>query len=214
MKTITTCVALAALAGILAGCVSKSYDKGAATSAALQASANQTADLSTRVTDTLGALNNLVFKPQGDLRDQYDQFTSAVKNLQTAADNLNAKVADMRAKAGAYFSNWSNQLSVIQSAQIRSISAQQRENISAKLKSVEDGYQGVKTSRQPFLSDMTDIQTALGTDLTANGVSAVKNVVAQTKLDAVPLRDAIKKLQANFNDLGAALSPVLPTDNK
>jgi uncharacterized protein YhaN len=207
-------LALAALAGVFTGCVSQSYDKGAATSAALQSSADQTADLSTRITDTLGALNDLVFKPQGDLRGQYDKFTATVKNLQTASSNLDAKVADVRAKSEMYFSNWSNQLSVIQSEQIRSISVQQKNDIAAKLKSVNEDYQSVKDSLKPFTSDLTDIQTYLGTDLTANGLNAIKDVVAKTKVDAVPLRDSIKKLRSHFSDLGTALSPVVSSGGK
>ena len=39
----------------------------------------------------LAALNNLTFKPQGDLRDQYDAFVSASKNLDNANMNLDVE---------------------------------------------------------------------------------------------------------------------------
>jgi chromosome segregation ATPase len=213
MKLFTIGLTLATLAGLIAGCVSKGYDKGAATSTALQSSANKVTDVSQRVTDTLGALNGLTFNPQGDLRDQYGKFTAAVKNLQSASADLDVQVADVQAKAQAYSVNWSNQLATIQSPDIRSRSAARKDEVTAKLQNLNGSYQGVKDSLKSFLSDVTDIKTYLDTDLTAAGLDKIKDVVARTKVDAVPVRDSIKRLQADFSDASTALSPVLPARN-
>ena len=90
-KIISINLVLAAALAIVAGCVSKSYDKGAATATALQASADAVAQTSTSVNGVLAALNNLTFKSQGDLRDQYDAFVTASKNLDNANDNLDVE---------------------------------------------------------------------------------------------------------------------------
>ena len=210
-KIITLNLALAALLAVVAGCVSKSYDKGAATSAALQTSADAVTQTSSRVNDVLAALNNLTFKSQGDLRDQYDAFVSAAKNLNSATDNLDAKVIQVRNDAAVYAENWSNQLALIQSPELRQRSSDRMNEVSTKLKDVDASYEGVKASFQPFTSDVKDIQTYLGTDLTAGGLNTIKDIVSKTKVDAVPLRDSIKQLQASFSNLSTALSPVLPT---
>jgi chromosome segregation ATPase len=210
IKSIATQVALIASLGVFAGCVSHSYDKGATTSEALQASADKLTETSTRVNDTLAALNNLTFKSQGDLRDQFDAFSSSIKKLDANRDALDAQISDMHSKADVYLSDWSNQVTNIQSADLRQRSAQRKDEVAARLKTVEDSYQGVKNSFVPFTQDLKDIQTYLGTDLTAGGVASIKDVVAKTKVDAVPLRDSIKQLQGSFSDLSTALSPVLP----
>ena len=114
IKIISINFALAAVLAVLAGCVSKSYDKGTATATALQNSADAVAQTSGRVNDVLAALNNLTFKSQGDLRDQYDAFVSASKNLDSANQNLDAKVVQMRDAAVAYAENWTNQIAAIQ----------------------------------------------------------------------------------------------------
>jgi hypothetical protein len=211
MKLFTIGLAFVALTGLIAGCISnKGYDKGAATATALQSSANKVTEVSQRVTDTLGALNGLTFNPQGDLRVQYGTFTTAVKNLQSASGDLDVQVADVQAKAQAYSVDWSNQLATIQSPDIRSRSAARKDEVTAKLQNLNGSYQGVKDSLKSFLSDVTDIKTYLDTDLTAAGLDKIKDVVARTKVDAVPVRDSIKRLQADFSDASAALSPVLP----
>jgi hypothetical protein len=209
-KIITLNLVLAALLAA-AGCVSKSYDKGAATATALQASADAVSETSTRVNDVLAALNNLTFKSQGDLRDQYDAFVSTTKNLDKANENLDSKVVHMRDAAAAYGESWSNHLAMIQNSDLRTRSTGRMDEVTAKLKDVDASYEGVKNSFKPFTSDLKDIQTYLGTDLTAMGLATIKDIVSKTKVDAVPLRDSIKQLQASFSGLSTALSPVLPS---
>ena len=214
LKSSASYLSLIVLVVGLAGCVSKSYDKGADTSAALQACGDSVAKTSTGITDVLGALNSLTYNPSGDLRTQFDAFTAATRKLNDATAKLNQTVTTMQVKSSAYLENWSNQLATIQSGNIRSRSAARRDEVSAKLATVGTSYQSVKSNIAPFTSDVRDIQTYLGTDLTAAGLGAIKDVVAKTKVDAVPLRDSVKKLQADFNDLSTALSPVLASPDK
>jgi chromosome segregation ATPase len=214
LKLIVTNFILAASLGIFAGCASHSYDKGAATATALQSSADQIAESSTKVNDTLAALNNLTFKSQGDLRDQFDAFSSSIKKLDTTTADLDVKIAEMQNKAQAYIDSWNSHMTNIQSEDLRQRSAQRKDEVDAKLKAVADSYQGVKNSFKPFMTDLKDIQTYLGTDLTAGGLASIKDVVSKTKTDAVPLRDSIKKLQSDCRDLSSALSPVMPGENK
>jgi predicted nucleic acid-binding Zn-ribbon protein len=210
-KIITFNLVLAALLAVAAGCVSKSYDKGAATAAALQSSADAVTQTSTKVNDVLAALNNLTFKSQGDLRDQYDAFVSSAKNLNEANDNLDNKVIQVRNAAASYFESWTNQINAIQSPELKQRSTDRMNEVTAKLKDVDASYEDVKNSFKPFTSDVKDIQTYLGTDLTAGGLNTIKDIVSKTKVDAVPLRDSIKQLQASFSSLSTALSPVLPS---
>lgn len=208
-KTITN-LALAVALTVLAGCASHSYDKGAATSAALQSAADATADTSAKVNDVLAALNNLTFKSEGDLRKQYDAFVTSTKNLKTSTDALEAKAAQMRATADTYAVSWSNQLAAITSPELRQRSTERMTEVSSKVKDVQASYDGLKNSFKPFTSDVNDIQTYLGTDLTPAGLNTIKDIVSKTKVDAVPLRDSIKQLQASLTGLSTALSPVMP----
>lgn len=214
MKLITKNLALAAALAALAGCASKSYDKGAATATALESAAAATTQTSTRVTDVLGALNNLTFKSEGDLRKQYDAFVSASEKLNKSIETLGTKAATMRDAATAYSQNWSNQLATISSEELRARSTERMNEVTTKLNDMEASYLGVKNSLSPFTSDLKDIKTYLGTDLTVGGLASVKDVVSKTKADAVPLRDSIKALQASFSRLGTALSPMLPVTDK
>lgn len=206
---ITRCALVAALAG-LAGCASKSYDKGAATAKALDTSSAAAGETSARIYDVLGTLNNLTFKSQGDLRDQYDAFVSSSKNLDSSIANLDSKVLALQGATTEYLNNWTNQLATIQNADLRQRSADRKNEVQTQLDGVNASYQGVKSQLKDFTAGVKDIQTYLGTDLTAGGLAGVKDTVNKTKLEVMPLRDSIKQLQKNLASLGAALSPVLP----
>ncbi|MDD5139440.1 MAG: DUF2959 family protein [Verrucomicrobiales bacterium] len=214
MKLVTTNLALAAALALLASCVSKSYEKGAATATALQSAADAVSQTTTSVTGVLAALNKLTFKSEGDLRKQYDAFVSATEKLAKSNENLAAKATAVRDAAAAHAENWTNQMAAIQSDELRKRSTERMNEVTAKLKEMDASYLGVKNSLRPFMADLKDIQTYLGTDLTAGGLATIKDVVSKTKVDAVPLRESIKQLQASFSSLGAALSPVLPEPEK
>ncbi len=213
-KTYSLISGLALAALLVAGCVSQSYDKGAATAAALQNSANAVSETSARVNEVLATLNNLTFKPQGDLRTQFDAFKTAAAKLNDSTGKLDSAVMDMRIRAANYFANWTNELATIQSDEIRKRSSTRRDEVVAKLQAVDASYSGVKDAFHPFISDVKDIQTYLGTDLTVGGLDTIRDIVARTKTDAVPLREAVKKIQANFSELSLALSPVVPASGK
>jgi hypothetical protein len=210
MKLTTINCALAATLAVLAGCATSSYDKGAATSTALSSTATAVAQTSTSVNSVLSALNNLTFKATGDLRVQYDAFVSASKDLDSSMKNLDSKVVALHSTAATYLGDWTNKMALIQNEELRKRSAERKDEVSGKLNEVENSYQGVKNSLLPFTSDLKDIQTYLGTDLTPGGLATIKDIVAKTKVDAVPLRDSIKTLQGSFTSLSTAVSPVMP----
>ncbi len=210
MKFVTANFALATTLALLAGCASHSYDKGAATSNALSSTAASVSLVSTNVNGVLAALNNLTFKSAGDLRVQYDAFVSASKDLDSSMKNLDSKVVSLRATAADYLNNWTNQMASIQNPELLKRSSERKDEVSVKISDVEASYSSVTNSLTPFTSDVKDIQTYLGTDLTPTGLNTIKDIVAKTKVDAVPLRDSIKKLQGSFDSLSMALSPVMP----
>jgi len=210
MKFFTVNFALATTLALLAGCASHSYDKGAATSNALSSTADAVSLVSTNVNGVLAAMNNLTFKSAGDLRNQYDAFVAASKGLDSSMANLDSKVVALRATAADYVNNWTNQMASIQNEELRKRSSDRKDEVSGKISDVETNYQSVTNSLAPFTSDVKDIQTYLGTDLTPTGLNTIKDIVSKTKVDAVPLRDSIKKLQSSFDSLSIALSPVMP----
>ena len=213
-KLISSNLSLSAALGLLAGCVSPSYDKGATTSAALTSAAGAVSRTSASVNAVLGALNTLAFKSEGDLRRQYDALVTATESLAQSNENLAAKAMALREAATAHSESWSNQLDSLQSPELRQRGSDRLNEVASRLRALDDRYSSVKNALRPFMADVRDIQTYLGADLTAGGLASLKDIVSETKVEALPLRDSLKQLRSSLTSLGAALSPVLPAAEK
>lgn len=194
---------------LIAGCKSSNYEKGAAAGAGLQASADRITQGSAKIDTALTSLNDLVKNPS-DLAAQFKKYSAAVSDLESSAKDVQSKVATMRAKGNEYFKAWDEQTAQIHNEDIKSRSAARKEEMMKRFSDIKMNYTQASEAFKPFMSDLKDIQTALATDLTPGGVSAVKGAADKANKDAVPLKDSINKLAAQFKDLGAAMQAAQP----
>jgi hypothetical protein len=205
-----TTIMLSVLLAAVAGCKTHSnYETAGATAEGLQASADKIQTAKGQVDSTLAALNDLVNNPT-NLPTQYTTFSSAVTGLQASAKDVNDKVTDMRAKGAAYFQAWDEQAAQIKNEDIKSRSEARKKEVQDQFTKVKLSYTEIGDAYRPFMSDLKDIQTALGTDLTAGGVASVKGAAQKANQDAIPLKQAGDELSAHLKDLGAAMSASTP----
>ena len=202
--------ALAAAVAVLAGCASTGYEKAAATSTALQQTALEMGQGSAQLTETMAYLNNLIERPEGDMRPQFEKFSSAFDKLQSLAQDVDSKATDMQAKGQDYFQDWDQQLASIKNEDLRARSAKRQKQVSDQFVTLNGDYQEAKTAFTPLMSNLHDIRTALSDDLTSSGIDSVKQAVAQANKQVPSLQKAIKKLSADFKALGVSLSATAP----
>ena len=194
---------------LLAGCRSSNYEKGAATGAGLQASADRIGQGQGKIDTTLTNLNDLVNHP-GDLATQFKKYSGSVSDLESSAKDISSKVASMRGKGDEYFKAWDEQAAQIKNEDIKNRSAQRKAEMQKRFTDIKMSYTEASELFKPFLSDLKDIQTALATDLTTGGVSAIKGAADKANKDSTPLKVSIDKLVAQFKDLGVALQAAAP----
>ncbi len=203
-------LALTVAVAILAGCASHNYDKGSATAAGLKESADKIQSADGQLNATLASLNNLVERPQADLRPQYKQFSDNVDDLASLAKNVDASVTAMRENGKEFFAKWSEELAGIKNEDIRNLSAARQKEVSDELMNVKKSYAATEIAFKPFMSDLRDIQKYLGTDLTPAGVASMKDVAAKANTTGATLKKAVGKLSADFKSLGIAMSAATP----
>jgi Protein of unknown function (DUF2959) len=210
LSTLYSNLVLAALLGGAAGCKSGSnYETANDTATGLQASADRVTMTQGQVDSTLESLNDLVNSPT-NLPVQYVKFSDSVNNLQSSAKDVDARVKAMRAKGNDYFKEWDAQSAQIKNEDIKSRSEARKQEMQERFTKIKMSYTQVSDAYHPFMSNLKDIQTALGTDLTVGGVTAVKGAAEKANQDAVPLKKSVDGLAAELKDLGAAMSAVAP----
>jgi hypothetical protein len=156
---------------------------------------------------TLGALDALTKQKQGDLRPAYNAFAAEIPKTEAAAAWTRARVAWMDGDGQKYFGDWQKTIEGMTNESLKK-KAQKRFNVVRK--SYDKVGASLKTAGEkfrPFLSDLSDIQKALSTDITAGGVKAVKSTVSdanwQFKFVSREINDALKEMKK----MEQALSP-------
>jgi hypothetical protein len=201
-------IACVAAIGLVAGCASTGNDKAASTASALTKSSGMITKGNALVDKSLTALNDLVNNPKPDLRKQFKTFNSSVDGLGSTAKDVGGKAAEMKSQGAAYFKKWDQEAAKMQNEDIRNRSEARKNEVAAKFGRISLQYDETKAAFAPFMSDLRDVQKFLSTDLTAGGLSAIKDVAAKANRDALPLKTALGKLSDEFKGLGLSMSPI------
>lgn len=155
---------------------------------------------------TLAAINALTAQKEGDLRPVYATYCSEVTKTGEAARWTATRAQWMAGDGKKYFQDWQNTVNGIANESLRK-KAQKR------LDAVKENYAKVETSLwqasekfKPFLSDLSDIQKALETDITAGGVKAVKSTVRSANWNHQYVDKSIKSALKEMDKMNKALS--------
>jgi outer membrane murein-binding lipoprotein Lpp len=201
-------LAFAALATLLfTGCASSGYKKADSASTSVQKAAQGIDKSSRQIDAVLAALTDLLGSTEGNLKPKYKKFAAAVSSLESEAKSVSRKSEAMQKQGAAYFTQWDKDLATIQNEDIRTRSEDRRRAVASRFEKLGASYEKVRSDFLPFLSDVTDIRTALANDLTVGGLAEIKPVAGKAEVDAVPLRASLGQLSADFNALGVALAP-------
>ena len=192
------------------GCQTKpkstALNQGASASGSIQSAADTIGRARAQVNVTTAALRNLVERPQ-DIPAQYQTVLNEVKKLRADATQIVKSADDMRAKGDQYLADWAKQIAAIGDADLRNAAFERRAEVATRLQGIFQQYQSVKSAYAPFLDNLTDIQTALSTDLSAKGLEAIRPFVTKATANAEPLKAALDKLATDFRAVGLSLQP-------
>jgi ABC-type transporter Mla subunit MlaD len=208
---LATCAAALVLA---AGCASSGYDKGNQTAQNIQTAANRIAALPGQIDKTMASLNDLVSKPQADLRPQFKQFTANLSEVESAAKDIGAARRTMGEKSKEFFAAWDAQLAQINNEDIKARSEARKKDVADKMEAIKRSYTEAETAFRPFMNSLKDVQKYLSVDLTPGGVAAIKDTVTKANQDAAKLGETITQLAERFKSLGLAMSSVTPAPPK
>jgi hypothetical protein len=147
---------------------------------------------------TLSALNALTAQKKGDLRPAYDAFCAQIPRTETEAAHTRTRVQWMAGDGLKYFKDWQDTINGISNESLRKKAQKRMEAVKKSYDKVEASLVQAGEKFRPFLSDLTDIQKALATDVTAGGVKAIKSTVSSANSN---LRDVDKAAKAAIKEM-------------
>jgi hypothetical protein len=116
----------------------------------------------------------------------------------------------MRLEGLAYFQKWNEERAEIQDGPLRIRSFDRKIAVGTQFEDVRSSYAKSKTEFDPFMSDLKDIRTALGTDLTPGGLDSIRSLANKANSTGRPLRESLVLLSEQLKMFGADLSSTSP----
>ncbi|MDQ8204718.1 DUF2959 family protein [Pelagicoccus sp. SDUM812003] len=202
MKSIPSTILLISLVAMASGCSSLGYKKAQDTSSSLRETAQSIEDSIPPLDAVIVALGDLAQTPNENIVNQYQSYRSALSELESSIGLINSRAQDMQLLGDAYFLNWEGELAKIRSYDIATDSRDRKAIVSKKFNSLSKSYVSLNQSLVPFMSDLADIRTVLGTDLTKNGLKSVEDSLKKANRDGARIRNSLSGLSEGFRDLG------------
>ena len=192
-----------------AGCASTPYRKGDAAAVSLQDAASDVQGQSRALEVAMGTLDDLVNKPEPDLKPQFKRFSKAVDHLTAYARRNDRSEVRVSKKSAVYFEEWNKQLASMNYEVVRARSQARKDEVTKYFDSVDKRYHEAQDAMGPLLSYFYDVRKALDSDLTQSGIESIKPVVVKARENADKVQLALGHLTTELTASSARMSSVV-----
>ncbi len=166
----------------------------------------ETARTSEQLKATLAALTALTKLTQGDLRPAYNTYCAEVAKTEAAATWTKTRIQWMASDGRKYFQDWQDTVKGIANESLQKKAQKRLEAVQKSYDKVEASLKVAGEKFKPFLSDLSDIQKALATDVTPGGVKMIKSTVSSANWNHQYVDKAINSTLKEMEKMEKALS--------
>lgn len=212
MKSNLRLIALAASAAIasltLVGCgTTAGYKQADKTGAGIAEFRDEITKTKAAVDETVKCLGQVAVTADTNPRQAFEKFTKSIGSLQSASDKAKKRAEDMKSRGKAYFEGWEKELSQINNPEIKALAQDRRAKLQTAFDSIRTVSAPLKEQFDPWMSDLSDLQKYLSSDLTVSGVDAAKELFAKTQAEGLQVQKSMDALVAELNTVAATLTP-------
>ena len=193
-------------AGLLAGCKTAGYVKSDVTAVNLETNATDVRAQSRALEATLTNLTDLVNRSAGDLRPQFQRYSSSLDQLVAANKRASTAAARLSKKSAAYFAAWDKQLPTINDEALRKQSEARRVEVKTQYEATSRNYQEAQKSMVPVIEYLLDIRKVLSADLTPSGLQATKPALNNASERAAKVQTELAQTATELDALGSRMS--------
>jgi hypothetical protein len=204
MKLIVVAALLVVAVG-LGGCSTAPYARGEAASSGLVSAARSLEAADRSLDAALASLRELG-QGEGDLRARFNGFSRSLDNLASSANSVRGEAEAIRTEGESYFKWWEQQVANVNNEDLRAASAARRQQIRADFAKIDATYQSLRAAYTPFMRNLRDIQTVLGTSLTPALVTSVRPSIDSSLVQGAEVRRLLNELIAKYREVGVSLS--------
>ena len=182
-----------------------SAERAAATKDKIEALRTETAKIRRQIQVTLEELKRLQVKDV-ELRPQFEKFKAELAKMDEQAKVTRDRADAMKQKGEAAFTDWENEVMSIKNPDIRKEAekrlAKRQKSYNAILKSMNEA----KEELVPFMSNLSDIQKLLGSELTQRTVNSTKSLIRQTDWNGEDVRESLSDVERELDRVSGELA--------
>jgi hypothetical protein len=168
----------------------------------------------TAVVDTETALDEVVRSANTDPRKPYKQFRKTVTRLEDADARAKRRAEDMRAEGRIFFEQWQQEIAALQNAELQQLAQDRKSTLEQTFRNISRVTVEAKDQFRPWMTNIKDLERFLGSDLTAGGIAASRQLIEQTRASADKVTQALQTLIDELNSLDAAMTPPREKPNR
>jgi len=187
----------------LTGCRTAGYKKADAAALNSQVAAASVRTESQDLEVTIGALNDLVNQPALDAKPQFLRFDQALNRLVAADRRAESEVDRIWRRRAGYLAAWDKEIPTIQDPATRSLSETRKAEVSTQFDAASRRYDEARNNLQPLITFLQDIRKALSTDLTRDGLMAIKPSVSRANDRARQVQAALEQSATDLDTLSS-----------
>jgi hypothetical protein len=135
---------------------------------------NEGVSLRGQVEKTVGALNEMMSKPQADLSPQYQSYTHELGILENKLAQAREQRTATQTVVREQFMSWDENLKKLKNEQTQASAAERRAATEATYSAIQQKIVELKKEWTPFNTDLNDIRQYLKSDLSKEGLQAMK----------------------------------------
>ena len=123
---------------------------------------------------TLDTYNAIFADGTTDVRKAYRDVEGEMKKTEERRLEVRKKIDEMKTEADAYFAGWTESLQQIGSEDLRSRSEARMAETRARFDGILAAANEARDAYEPFMANLKDQWTYLGSDLNPNGIASLK----------------------------------------
>jgi len=152
----------------------------------------------TQLDKTEQALSSVSQAKGNDIKKQYESFPKEIGKLEEAQKHVTSDIDEMKSTGAQYFSSWDTSIAEMSDPQLKKASTERRAKVMKDHDELAATLSDIGRQLQPFMNNLNDIKTFLGTDLSPANVSKANEMIQKSQTDAQALKDKIAGVQTTL----------------
>lgn len=207
-QTLVLMAATAAAGWLLAGCgTTRGYKQADKTGEGIASFRDEVLNGKKAIDQTMASLDAIAASAATNPRKAYEQYNKSVANLESTAEKVKKRRQDMQEQGQAYFAQWEQELQQVKNPEIRKLAAERKAKLKETFENIKNVMDPLKAQFGPWMSDLKDLDTYLGNDLTVTGVDSAKSLFAKTHKAGQEVQESMDALIAELNTISATITP-------